>query len=126
MRDSSETHRELQSREVSLARNLYYSFPIILRFFLQDEHDSDTVVLLATFQNDWTIETDVMDEQVILYCTAPRSCWTDHFIIPVIHRDKISWYISVSQNVYAISNTITSHYITRCYLITSQWAALKK
>ena len=38
-----------------------FSFPIILNFFT--EHGSDTAMLCAKFQDDWTIDTDVMDEQ---------------------------------------------------------------
>ena len=56
-----ETHFKLKSREVSFAHNLFRKWPIVLKFCT--EHGSDTAVLCATFQNDWTIETDVMDER---------------------------------------------------------------
>ena len=57
----SETHLKLKSCEISFVYNSYLSWPIVLRFFT--EHGSITAVLCAKFQIDWTIETDIMDEQ---------------------------------------------------------------
>ena len=56
-----ETHLKLKSREKLFAHNLFLSYPIVLQFCT--EHDSITVVLCAKLQNDWTNETDVMDER---------------------------------------------------------------
>ena len=50
-----------KSREISFAHNLLLSYLIVLEFCT--EHDSDTVVLYAKFQNDWTSETNVLDER---------------------------------------------------------------
>ena len=61
------------------AHNLFIKYPIVFVFYT--EHHSDTVVLSAKFQNDWTTETGIMDERDfvrfeirtdILYCTAPQ------------------------------------------------------
>ena len=47
--------------EISFAHDLFISNPIILKFCT--EHGSDTVVLCAKFQSDWTTQMDVMDEK---------------------------------------------------------------
>ena len=56
----SETHLKPKSREISFAHNLLCGYPIVITFCT--EHGSDTAVLCAKFQNDWTTETDVMNE----------------------------------------------------------------
>ena len=62
--------------EISIVHNLFLSYPIVLKFgtFLSypivlkfgTEYStcSDIALLCAKLQNDWTTETDVMDEQV--------------------------------------------------------------
>ena len=57
----SETHLKLKSREISFFHNTRVNNPIILIFCT--EHDSITAVLRVKCQNDWTTETDVIDEQ---------------------------------------------------------------
>ena len=59
MRYPAETHLKLKSRKVSFTHNLFRTCPIGLVF--RTEHGSDTAVLCAEFQNDWTNEMDVMD-----------------------------------------------------------------
>ena len=56
----SETHLKLTSRQHSLAYNLALSNPIVLKVCA--DHGSNTVVLCAKVQNEWTTVTDVMDE----------------------------------------------------------------
>ena len=58
----SEIHLQLKSREISLAHNSGFSWPIALKFCT--EHGSIIAVLCAKFQTDWTIEMDVMEERV--------------------------------------------------------------
>ena len=53
-----ETHLKTQNL---FAYNLSLSSPVVLQFYT--EHGSDTAVLCAKFQNEWTTETNVMDEQ---------------------------------------------------------------
>ena len=76
-----------KSREISFANILFISYPIVLKFCT--EHGSDTAVLCAKFQNDWTTKTAVMDDRDfarfefnsnfrrmdILYCTAPQAVY---------------------------------------------------
>ena len=57
----SEIHLKLKSRETLFAHNSCFIWPIALKFCSQ--HGSITAVLYAGFQTDWTIKTDVMDEQ---------------------------------------------------------------
>ena len=56
----SRTHLKPQSHEISFANNIFPSYSIILKFCT--DHDSETSALCAKFQNDWTAQTDVMDE----------------------------------------------------------------
>ena len=58
--DLLETHRELKYHQILLAHNLFFSCPIILKFWT--EHGSDTAMLCTKFQNDWGTEMDVMEE----------------------------------------------------------------
>ena len=60
----SETYLKLKSHEISFAHNLFISNPIVLKFCT--EHGSDTAMLSAKFQNNWTTDTDVMDEQAFV------------------------------------------------------------
>ena len=61
-RISVRNYLKLKFREISFAHNSCFSWPITLKFCT--EHDSITAVLCAKFQTDWTIETDVVEEQV--------------------------------------------------------------
>ena len=54
-----DTHHKPKSREISFAHNLSISYQIVLKFCT--EYGSDTAVLRAKFQNDWT--RYVMDER---------------------------------------------------------------
>ena len=56
----SEIHLKLKSREISFAHNSCFSWSIALKFYT--EHGSNTAVLCAKFQTEWT---DVMDERDI-------------------------------------------------------------
>ena len=38
--------------QISLAHDVWLSYPVVLKFCTED--DSDIIVLSATFQNDWT------------------------------------------------------------------------
>ena len=49
------------SPRTSPGHNLSINHPIVLKFC--SEHGNDTAVLLAKFKNNWTIETDVMDDR---------------------------------------------------------------
>ena len=53
---------KLKSGEILFAHNLFCIYPIILKFCM--EHDKDTVVLCAKFQNNWMINVDFTDEWV--------------------------------------------------------------
>ena len=55
----SETHYKPKSREISFVHNLFLSYPIILKFYI--EHDSITAVLCAKLRNDYTAAKDVID-----------------------------------------------------------------
>ena len=57
MEHPSETHLNLNSREVSFAHNLLLSYKVVLKFC------TDTAVLCTKFQNDWTNDTDVTDDR---------------------------------------------------------------
>ena len=59
----SETHLKLKSAEILYVHNLLINHSIVLKFC--PEHGSDTAMLCAKFQNDWTTETDFMDERDI-------------------------------------------------------------
>ena len=52
---------KLKSHELSFVNNICLSGPIILKFCT--EHDSDTVMFCAKFQEDWIIEMGVMDKR---------------------------------------------------------------
>ena len=56
----SQTHHELKFHKNSTSYNLFLSRPIILNFCT--EHGSDTAVLCAKFQNDWTTCRVVVEE----------------------------------------------------------------
>ena len=56
----SETRHKLKFREISFVRNTCVICPNALNFCTK--HGSDTAMLCAKFQNDWIIDTDVMDE----------------------------------------------------------------
>ena len=58
-RHPSEMHLKLNSREVSIADNVFCRCPIVSNFCT--EHGSITALLSAKYQNNWTTETDVMD-----------------------------------------------------------------
>ena len=49
----SETHLKPISHKISCAHNVFSGCLIVLKFYT--EHGSDTAVLWAKFQNDWTI-----------------------------------------------------------------------
>ena len=49
----------LKSHEILFAHNLFISYLIALKFCT--EHGSDTAVLCAKFQNDWTVVVDERD-----------------------------------------------------------------
>ena len=57
----SEICLKLNSRKISSFRNLFLSCAIILKFCT--EHGSDTAMLCANFQNDWTTEVCVIGER---------------------------------------------------------------
>ena len=57
----SETHPNHNSREISFIHDFFIAYSIVLCFFA--EHGSDTAMLYAKFQTDWTIETEAMDER---------------------------------------------------------------
>ena len=57
----SKKHLKPKSREISFAHYLFPSYTIILKFCT--EHGGITVVLCAKFQNDWTADTNVLDER---------------------------------------------------------------
>ena len=104
----SETHLKLKSGKISFV------------------HSSDTAVLCAKLQDDWIIQTKIMDEQDfawfefrtdILYCTAPLADHTMQYSVKMLrtetskhpHRCEISldsnshfvlchWFIKVSRN----------------------------
>ena len=57
----SKTHLWLKSREISFVQNIPFGSEIVMK--ICTEHDSDTVVLCAHFQNDSTTATNVMDER---------------------------------------------------------------
>ena len=64
VRDGSCVHRlhlKPKSREISFAHKSFISHLIVLKFC--SEHGSDTSVLCAKFQTDWTIGMEVMDER---------------------------------------------------------------
>ena len=48
----SETYLKLKFREMSFLNNSRFGYPIVVTFCT--EHGSDTAVLCAKFQNDWT------------------------------------------------------------------------
>ena len=54
-------HNKLVSREMLFAQDVFLNCQIVLKFCT--EHDGDTVVLCAKFQNDLTTEMDAMDER---------------------------------------------------------------
>ena len=62
----SETPLKLKSRENSFAHDFFIRYPIVWKFCTG--HGSDTAVLCAKFQNDWTTETDVMVERDFARC----------------------------------------------------------
>ena len=76
-----ETQLKLKSREVWFAYNLFHNGPIPSK--VCSEYGSDTAILSAKFQSDWTTETGIMHERDfarfefkmnfgrISYCTAP-------------------------------------------------------
>ena len=78
IRYPSEIHLKLKSRKISFAHNSCFSWPIAFKFCTV--HGSITTVLCATFQTDWTIETDVMDERDFARFAkvgSLRSQWSD-------------------------------------------------
>ena len=54
----SETHLKLKSRQISLVDNICLSSQIVCT-----AHSSDTTVLCEKLEDDWVIETEVMDER---------------------------------------------------------------
>ena len=52
---------KLKSRDILFVYNIRFNNPIVLKFCT--EHGSYTVVLCTKFQDDWIIETDVMDKR---------------------------------------------------------------
>ena len=56
-----QTHLKHESREISFAHKISLFSPIVLKFCT--EHGSDTAVLCAKFQKDWTAESGVKDER---------------------------------------------------------------
>ena len=57
----SEMHLKQKLRKTPFAHNVLHRYSIMLKFWT--ENGSDTAMLCAKFQNDWTIEADFMDEQ---------------------------------------------------------------
>ena len=57
----SETHLKLKSHKILFVHNICLRCPIVLKFCT--EYGSDTAVLCAKFQDDWIIDTAVMEEQ---------------------------------------------------------------
>ena len=57
----SKTHLKPKSCEISFAHNLFINYLIVLKPCTK--HDSDTALFCARFRNNWTTETNVMDEQ---------------------------------------------------------------
>ena len=69
---------QLRSGEIAFTKNAFLSCPIILKFC--SEHGSDTVVLWAKCQNDWTMEMDIVDERVFVKFQF-NVCWGEIFCI---------------------------------------------
>ena len=59
----SATHFQLKPCVKFLAHNLFLNCPIVSKFCT--EHGSDTAMLCAKFQNNWTTEMDVVDKQYL-------------------------------------------------------------
>ena len=57
----SKTHHKLKCREISFVHNIHLDDIIIFKFWT--EHDNTIVMFNAKFQDDWTTETNVMDER---------------------------------------------------------------
>ena len=60
MTDPSKTHHILKSRELSFTFNLFRRYPNVWKF--STAHGSDAAVLCAKIENDWTTETDFVEE----------------------------------------------------------------
>ena len=88
---TSEMHLKPKSSKISFSVNLYINGPIIYK--LCKAHGSITAVLYWKFQNDWTIETNLMGVQdfkrfgfktnfgwirYIPYCTRPQGYLACH------------------------------------------------
>ena len=76
----SETHLNPKSREIPFAHILFLSCSIV--FKCCTEYGSDTVVLCAKFQNDWTFATDVMENE---YSRDLRLRWVSDGY-PILHK----------------------------------------
>ena len=63
MRYPPETHLELKSHEISFIYNTRFNSLIGLKFY--KEHGSDTAVLCAQFENDWSTEACVSDPRIL-------------------------------------------------------------
>ena len=97
----SETHLDLNSREVSFAHNLLLSHKIVLKSCT--EHGSITAVLCTKFQNDWTNDTDVIDERDIARIKFTKVTGTcdaemDHYIW-LVNSHYIQFYLRVKCHV---------------------------
>ena len=67
----SEIHLKLKSRESLFSHNLFVSYLIALKW-----NGSDTAMLCAKFQNDWAIETGVMDSRDFTgFCVTLWALW---------------------------------------------------
>ena len=90
-----ENHFKPKSREISFAHNLLLSYLIVLEFCT--EHDSDTVVLCANFQNYWTSETNVLDERYFA-----RFEFKTYFgrISDWVYRTGMAWCSCTSHEIF--------------------------
>ena len=64
---------KLKSREILFAHNLLHSYPIILKYCTK--HSSDTAVLCAKFQNDWSTVTDFMERVFTRFEFKKKNQW---------------------------------------------------
>ena len=87
------THLKPKSHEILFAHSLFISNPIF--FLISTEYGSDTAMLYAIFQSDWTTETDVMNEQNFMRFKFKVSSGRKSYISqhPWMLNLLIPWYL---------------------------------
>ena len=119
---------KLKSRDILFVYNIRFNNPIVLKFCT--EHGSYTVVLCTKFQDDWIIETDVMDKRDFarsefkmifgrMYYIAHNPSYTLWFNSDLVYRAGEK--LKPQPNITAVRDAWQQHTLSLVNSVLTHW-----